>query len=364
MESEPQKGDLYFPPMRPRLAPDHPKPRRWRIGGLKMQSHKLGNTEIKVAPLALGGNVFGWTTDEATSFQLLDAFVDKGFSLVDTADVYSRWFPGHKGGESETIIGNWLKKSGKRGHVVIATKVGVAMGEEKRGLSAAYIRRAVEDSLRRLQTDYIDLYQAHKDDPNAPLAETLGAFTELIRQGKVRAIGASNYSGQRLAEALEVSKQKKLASYQTLQPEYNLCDRLAYESDLEPVCQKHGLGVICYYSLASGFLTGKYRSEADLSKSPRGQTVKKYLDARGFRILDALDQVAEKHNSTPTQVALAWLIARPSITAPIASATSLKQLDDLVQAANLELDQASIDLLSAASEQNPTNQSRPSAAGN
>jgi aryl-alcohol dehydrogenase-like predicted oxidoreductase len=238
------------------------------------------------------------------------------------------------------------------------------MGEEKRGLSAAYIQRAVEDSLRRLQTDYIDLYQAHKDDPNTPLAETMGAFTELLRQGKVRAIGASNYSGQRLAEALEVGKREELASYQTLQPEYNLYDRFAYESDLEPVCQKHALGVICYYSLASGFLTGKYRAEGDLSKSPRGQTVKKYLDARGFRILDALDHVAKQHNSTPTQVALAWLIARPSITAPIASATNLKQLDDLVQAANLELDRASIDLLNEASEQNPRSQSRPLAAGN
>jgi aryl-alcohol dehydrogenase-like predicted oxidoreductase len=334
------------------------------IGGLKMQNRKLGNTGFKVAPLALGGNVFGWTADEATSFKLLDAFVDKGFSLIDTADVYSRWVPGHKGGESETIIGNWLKKSGKRGDVVIATKVGTAMGEEKRGLSAAYIQRAVEDSLRRLQTDYIDLYQAHKDDPNTPLAETMGAFTELLRQGKVRAIGASNYSGQRLAEALEVGKREELASYQTLQPEYNLYDRFAYESDLEPVCQKHALGVICYYSLASGFLTGKYRAEGDLSKSPRGQTVKKYLDARGFRILDALDHVAKQHNSTPTQVALAWLIARPSITAPIASATNLKQLDDLVQAANLELDRASIDLLNEASEQNPRSQSRPLAAGN
>ena len=329
-----------------------------------MQSRKLGNTEFKVAPLALGGNVFGWTADEATSFKLLDAFVDEGFNLVDTADVYSRWVPGHKGGESETIIGNWLKKSGKRGHVVIATKVGMAMGDEKQGLSASYIQRAVDDSLRRLQTDYIDLYQAHKDDPNVPLAETLGAFAELLRQGKVRAIGASNYSGQRLAEALEVSTQEKLASYQTLQPEYNLYDRFAYESDLEPVCQKHGLGVICYYSLASGFLTGKYRSEADLSKSPRGQTAKKYLDTRGFRILAALDRVAKRHNSTPTQIALAWLIARPSITAPIASATNLKQLDDLVQAANLELDPASIELLNEASEQNPRNQSRPFAAGN
>src|SRR6202041_3856824 len=242
-----------------------------------MQKRKLGKTGIEGAPLVLGGNVFGWTVDEPASFELFDAFVDKGFNLIDTADVYSNWVPGHKGGESETIIGKWLKKGGKRSKVVIATKVGMGMGEGKKGLSASYIQRAVEDSLRRLQTDHIDLYQAHKDDPNTPLAETLGAFTELLRQGKVRAIGASNYSGQRLAEALEVSKREKLASYQTLQAEYNLYDRFAYESDLEPVCQKHGLGVICYFSLASGFLTGKYRSEADLSKSPRGQTVKKYL---------------------------------------------------------------------------------------
>jgi aryl-alcohol dehydrogenase-like predicted oxidoreductase len=327
-----------------------------------MQKRKLGKTGFEVAPLALGGNVFGWTADEATSFKLLDAFVDNGFSLIDTADVYSRWIPGHKGGESETIIGNWLKKSGKRNQVVIATKVGMDMGEGKKGLSASYIQRAVEDSLRRLQTDYIDLYQAHEDDPDTPLAETLGAFTELVRQGKVRAIGASNYSGARLAEALEVSRQNGLASYQTMQPEYNLYDRFAYESDLEPVCQKHGLGVICYFSLASGFLSGKYRSDADFSKSPRGQMVKKYLNPRGLRILDALDQVAKRHNTIPTQVALAWLMARPSITAPIASATSLQQFDALLQAASLELDKSSIELLNKASAQDPKNETRPSAA--
>jgi len=327
-----------------------------------MQKRKLGNTGFEIAPLALGGNVFGWTADESTSFQLLDAFVDKGFNLVDTADVYSHWVPGHKGGESETIIGKWLKQSGKRDKVVIATKVGMAMGEDKKGLSAAYIRQAVEDSLHRLQTDRIDLYQAHKDDPNTPLEETLGAFSELIQQGKVRAVGASNYSGQRLAEALDVSSQKGLARYETLQPEYNLYERFAYETDLEQLCQKSGLGVICYFSLASGFLTGKYRSEADLSKSPRGQMVKKYLNARGLRILDALDEVAQQHGATPTQIALAWLMARPSIAAPIASATSLKQLNELVQAADLELSQASIELLNKASEQVPANESRTSAA--
>jgi aryl-alcohol dehydrogenase-like predicted oxidoreductase len=327
-----------------------------------MQKRKLGNTGFEVAPLALGGNVFGWTAGEIISFRLLDAFVDKGFNLVDTADVYSHWVPGHKGGESETIIGKWLKKSGKRSKVIVATKVGMAMGEDKKGLSAAYIQQAVEDSLRRLQTDYIDLYQAHQDDPNTPLEETLGTFTNLIRQGKVRAIGASNYSGQRLAEALDVSQQKKLERYQTLQPEYNLYDRFGYESDLEQLCQKNDLGVICYFSLASGFLTGKYRSESDLSKSPRGQMVKKYLNARGLRILDALVGVAERNNATPTQVALAWLMARPSITAPIASATNLQQLDELVDSINLELDQSSIQLLNKASEQTPANESRTSAA--
>lgn len=332
-----------------------------------MQRRRLGNTGFEIAPLALGGNVFGWTADEPTSFKVLDAFVDKGFNLIDTADVYSEWVPGHKGGESEAIIGKWLKQSGKRDKVVIATKVGMAMGEDKKGLSAAYIQQAVEDSLRRLQTDHIDLYQAHKDDPNTPLEETLGAFTELIQQGKVRAIGASNYSGQRLAEALDVSdkttdSRTALARYQTLQPEYNLYERFVYETDLEQLCQKNGLGVICYFSLASGFLTGKYRSIGDLSKSPRGLRVKKYLNARGLRILDALDEVAQQHGATPTQVALAWLMARPSITAPIASATSVDQLSELTQAANLDLSQASIELLNKASEQVPENESRTSAA--
>jgi aryl-alcohol dehydrogenase-like predicted oxidoreductase len=327
-----------------------------------MQKRKLGRTGIEVAPLALGGNVFGWTADESASFKLLDGFVDRGFNLIDTADIYSNWVPGHKGGESETIIGNWLKKSGKRNRAVIATKVGLAMGDGKKGLSASYIQQAVEDSLRRLQTDYIDLFQAHKDDPANPLAETLEAFTDLIRQGKVRGIGASNYSGARLEEALKVGQEMGLASYQTLQPEYNLYDRFGYENDLEPVCQKYELGVIPYFSLASGFLSGKYRSEADLSKSQRGQSVKKYLNARGFRILDALDRVAKQHNATPTQVALAWLMARPSITAPIASATNLKQLDDLVQSAALTLDRSSIEVLNQASAEDSGNESRPSAA--
>ncbi len=327
-----------------------------------MQKRKLGKTGFEIAPLALGGNVFAWTADEPTSFKVLDAFVDKGFSLIDTADVYSHWVPGHKGGESETIIGNWLKKSGKRSQAIIATKVGMEMPGVGKGLSASHIKAEVEASLRRLQTDYIDLYQAHKDDPHTPLEETLQAFTDLLRQGKVRAIGASNYSGKRLAEALAVSQQKGLASYQTMQPEYNLYDHFGYESDVEPVCRKHELGVICYFALASGFLSGKYRSEADLSKSQRGQMVKKYLNPRGFRILDALDKVAKQYSATPTQVALAWLIARPSITAPIASATNLQQLDDLGRATSLELDSSSIALLDKASAPDSKSESRPSAA--
>jgi aryl-alcohol dehydrogenase-like predicted oxidoreductase len=299
----------------------------------------------------LGGNVFGWTIDEPTSFQILDAFVDSGLNLIDTADIYSTWVPGHTGGESETIIGNWLKRSGKRSKIVLATKVGMQMPSGK-GLTKDHILQAVEDSLRRLQTDTIDLYQSHEDDRSTPLQETLGAYAQLIKQGKVRAIGASNYSADRLAEALQVSRKHGLPFYQSLQPKYNLYERAEYESTLEPLVLKEGLGVIPYYGLASGFLTGKYRSENDLAKSPRGAGVKKYLDQRGFRILAALDEVAKAHHSTPGKVALAWLIARPSITAPIASATSLEQLNDLVDATRLELDPASIERLNQASAKN------------
>ena len=314
-----------------------------------MNNRRLGNSQLDVSPLCFGGNVFGWTADEATSFRLLDAFVDAGFNFIDTADVYSRWVPGHQGGESETILGKWFKGSGKRDKVVIATKAGFEMAPDKKGLSKAYLFRAVEDSLTRLQTDRIDLYQSHTDDKETPLEETLEAYGHLIQQGKVRAIGASNYSGERLAEALQVSKQRGYPSYQCLQPLYNLYDRANYESDLEPVCAANGLGVIPYFSLAAGFLTGKYRSEGDLSKSPRGVRVKNYLNDRGFRILDVLDQVAKQHNSTPAQVALAWLMARPSITAPIASATSLDQLNELFEATRLKLDAASIAALNQAS---------------
>ena len=314
-----------------------------------MKRRKLGGSGLEVAPFALGGNVFGWTADEATSFKILDAFVSHGFNLIDTADTYSRWVPGNRGGESETIIGKWLKQSGARSKVVVATKVGMEMAPDMKGLSKTYILREVEDSLKRLQTDYIDLYQSHTDDSATPMEETLEAYAQLMKQGKVRAIGASNFGAERLAEALRVSEQHGYPRYESLQPHYNLYERSEYESKLEPLCRQKGTGVITYFSLARGFLTGKYRSEDDLSKSPRGQGVKGYLNERGFRILDALDRVAKQYGSTPARVSLAWLIARPSVTAPIASATSVEQLDDLAQAAQLALDAASLQLLNQAS---------------
>ena len=314
-----------------------------------MQKRKLGNSGLEVAPLAFGGNVFGWTVDEPTSFALLDAFVGAGFNLIDTADVYSRWVQGHSGGESETIIGKWLKRSGKRAKVVIASKVGKEMGPNRKGLSKTYILQAVEDSLQRLQTDYIDLYQSHADDPETPLEETLEAYDQLIRQGKVRTIGASNFSAQRLAKSLEVSEQTGYPRYESLQPLFNLYDRIDYEKELEPLCREKGLGVISYFSLASGFLSGKYRSKDDLSNRARGSFVEKYLNERGFRIIDALDSVAQQHNMTPAKVALAWLISHPSITAPIASATNLEQLNELIDATTIKLNPAVIDLLNQAS---------------
>jgi len=314
-----------------------------------MQHRPLGNSGLEVAPLAFGGNVFGWTADEPASFALLDAFVDAGFNLIDTADVYSRWVPGHVGGESESIIGKWLKRSGKRERIVLASKVGMEMGPGKIGLSKQYIRAAVEDSLRRLQTDRIDLYQSHTDDPDTPLAQTLETYAELITAGKVRAIGASNYSAARLAEALELSRRHGLPRYESLQPMYNLCDRAPYEAELEALCRKEGLGVINYFGLARGFLTGKYRSQADLGKSPRGAGIKGYLNERGLRILAALDQVAERYRATPAQVTLAWEMARPGITAPIASATSVRQFAELARAAELALDDDAIEALNQAS---------------
>ena len=314
-----------------------------------MKRRKLGNSALEISPLVFGGNVFGWTADEPTSFKLLDAFVAAGFNSIDTADVYSRWAPGHSGGESETVLGKWIKRSGNREKVIIATKVGSEMGPGKKGLSKAYIFRAAEDSMQRLQTDYIDLYQSHIDDADTPLEETLGAYAELIKQGKVRAIGASNYKADRLAAALEVSKKTGLPRYESLQPNYSLCERAEYEATLEPLCQKEGLDVINYFPLAAGFLSGKYRSEADVAKSARARLVTKYLHEGGFKILQALDQVAKKYNATPARVSLAWLLARPSITAPIVSATSLVQLNDLIASVELKLDRSSIELLDRAS---------------
>ena len=314
-----------------------------------MNYRALGRSGLRVSPICFGGNVFGWTADAATSFSLLDAWVDAGMNFVDTADVYSRWVPGHTGGESETIIGKWLERSGKRDKIVLATKVGKPMGDDKVGLAPAYIRSAVEASLKRLQTDVIDLYQSHDDDATVPLADTLGAYAELIQAGKVRAIGASNFSAPRLAEALAVSAKLGLPRYESLQPLYNLVERPAYEAELEAVCVQNGLGVINFFALASGFLSGKYRSEADLGKSARGQGVKKYLNPKGLAVLHALDAVSERLNATPAQVALAWQIARPGITAPIASATSLAQLEGLVAAARLTLDTDAIRAIDAAS---------------
>jgi aryl-alcohol dehydrogenase-like predicted oxidoreductase len=314
-----------------------------------MNKRKLGSSGLEIAPLVLGGNAIGWTADEVASFKVLDAFVASGFNAIDTANSYSKWVPGHQGGESETIIGKWLKRTGNRSKVIIATKVGWDMGPGNRGLSKSYILRAAEESLRRLQTDYIDLYQSHKDDPDTPIEETLSAYAELIRQGKVRAIGASNYTAARLTEALEISKRTGLPRYESLQPHYSLIERAGYEAELEPVCLKEGLGVINYWPLASGFLTGKYRSEADLGKSPRGQSAKKYLNQRGFNILHALDEVARKYNANPARVSLAWVLARPSITAPISSARNVDQLNDLIESTKLQLDPGSIELLNQAS---------------
>ena len=314
-----------------------------------MNKRKLGNSGLEISPLVFGGNVFGWTLDEASSFKLLDAFVAAGFNAIDTADIYSKWVPGHTGGESETIIGKWLARAGNRNKVIIATKVGMEMAPDKKGLSKAYILRAAEDSLRRLKTDVIDLYQSHTDDPETPIEETLGAYAELIAQGKVRAIGASNFKADRLAKALEISKKSRLPRYESLQPLYNLYDRAEFEAKLEPLCLKEKIGVINYFPLASGFLSGKYRSERDIEQRPRARMLKKYVNERGFRILNALDQVAKKYNATPARVSLAWLLARPSITAPIVSATSIEQLHDLIASVELKLDRASIELLNQAS---------------
>lgn len=317
-----------------------------------MEHRALGRSGLQVAPLAFGGNVFGWTIDEPASFALLDAFADAGFDLIDTADVYSSWVPGNQGGESETIIGNWLRSRGSRDRVLVATKVGGGSGS--RELSKQHITSAVEDSLRRLRTDRIDLYQAHYDDAETPLEETLAAFAGLIEAGKVRAIGASNYTPARFAEALAVSERTGLPRFESLQPPYNLYDREDYEGAAQALCVERQIGVIPYFSLAAGFLTGKYRSEADFTKSARGAHVAKYLNPRGERILAALDAVAERYGATPAQVALAWLAAQPGITAPIASATSLEQFRDLVAGVHLQLDADALRLLTDAGAETAT----------
>jgi aryl-alcohol dehydrogenase-like predicted oxidoreductase len=313
---------------------------------------QLGRTDLQIAPLVFGGNVFGWTVDEATSFALLDRFVGAGFNAIDTADVYSAWAPGHQGGESETIIGNWLKAdASRRQRVVLITKVGAPLGPDRSGLSAQRIVAAVEDSLRRLQTDHIDLYISHYPDTQTPVEESLRAYETLIQQGKVRAIGASNYDAEQLREALKVAADANLPRYEVLQPEYNLYDRAGYEGALRAVAVAEQLGVITYYSLASGFLSGKYRSKEDLGKSVRGGGIEKYLDARGLRILGALDAVAKAHAAQPAEVALAWLISREGVTAPIASATSVAQVDSLIRATQLKLTEEDLSSLNSASAQ-------------
>ena len=312
-----------------------------------MNKRKLGRSGLEIAPLALGGNVFGWTIDEPTSFQILDRFVDAGFNFIDTADIYSVW--AGTPGISETIIGKWFQRSGKRGRVVLATKVGMQMAPEQKGLARRYIVAEVEASLRRLQTDHIDLYQAHTDDPDTPQDETLAAFAELVKAGKVRALGASNFTADRLTSALKISAERKWPRYESLQPHYNLYERAGYEDALEAVCRENGLGVITYFSLASGFLTGKYRTEQDFKKSARGGGMTKFFNARGFLILGALDEIAARYHTKPAQVALAWLLARPTVTAPIASATSIPQLEELMAATRLQLDADAIALLTKAS---------------
>jgi aryl-alcohol dehydrogenase-like predicted oxidoreductase len=315
-----------------------------------METRRLGQSSLEVPPITFGCNVFGWTADEKTSFALLDAWLDAGFNFLDTADVYSRWHPGNSGGDSEMIIGKWLRARSNRDKIILATKLGIEMAPGKKGLSKAYMQTAVEDSLRRLQTDYIDLYQSHRDDPETPIEETLSAYADLIKQGKVREIGASNFSAARMAESLKISTDKGLPRYQSLQPHYSLVERAEFEGPLEDLCLAEKIGVIGYYSLASGFLTGKYRSQADTQGQARGSRVQKYLDDYGFSVLAALDEVAARYEAKPGQIALAWLIARPSVTAPIASATNLQQLAELVEAAEIELDADSIQKIDTASQ--------------
>ncbi|RRJ93966.1 aldo/keto reductase [Flavobacterium macacae] len=314
-----------------------------------MEKRKLGNTDLEVYPIAFGGNVFGWTLDEKKSFEILNGFAEAGFNFIDTADVYSRWKPGNSGGESEKIIGNWLKEKKNRHDIILTTKVGSDMGNGKKGLKKEYILKAVEDSLKRLKTDYLDLYQTHFDDESTPVLETLEAYDQLVKDGKIRWIGTSNMSPERIKESLGTSAEKGLPSYETLQPHYNLYAREKYESQYEPLALGHGLGVFTYFSLESGFLTGKYKTKEDLKKSPRGGDMDKYFDARGLKILNALDEISKQNDTTPASVALAWLIQRPSVTAPIVSATSLNQLDAIIQAPDLNLNSDAIRFLNGSS---------------
>jgi aryl-alcohol dehydrogenase-like predicted oxidoreductase len=314
-----------------------------------MEKRKLGRSDLLVSPLTLGGNVFGWTLDEKKSFEILDAFVDAGMNFIDTADTYSTWVPGNHGGESEMIIGKWLKKSGKRTDVIIATKLGGDMGDGKKGLSAKYIKQEVEASLKRLHTDHIDLYQSHYDDPETPVSETMTAFNELIKEGKVRYIGASNFTAERIKESNDFARENNLQPYVSLQPLYNLYDRQKFEKQYLKLVTDEGLGVIPYYSLASGFLSGKYRSEADLGKSARGHGIKKYLDERGLRILSAMDKVADDQHASLSEIAIAWLLHKPFITSAIASATKEKQLKELVNGTGLKLTDAQMQQLDEAS---------------
>lgn len=317
-----------------------------------MKLRPLGRSGLSVPPLCFGCNVFGWTVDETSSFRLLDNVLDHGLTFLDTADVYSRWVPGHSGGESETIIGKWMKSRGNRDRIILATKVGMDMGDGKVGLKPDYIARAVEDSLRRLQTETIDLYQSHKDDETTPQEETLAAYDKLIKAGKVRTIGASNFSAERLQSALEIAKANGLPRYESMQPEYSLAERSSYEGALERVCRENDVGVITFFSLAAGFLTGKYRSESDFAKSPRGsRSIPRYMNPRGMRILACLDEVAAEKRAEPAAVALAWLMAKPTITAPIASATKPEQVATLVAATKLELSKEQVERLDAASAQ-------------
>ena len=314
-----------------------------------MQTRRLGNTHMQIAPIVFGGNVLGWTADEATSFRVLDAFVDHGFNAIDTADVYSRWAPGHQGGESETVLGRWLKaRPGMRERVTIFTKVGSDMGQGKRDLSSGWILRAVEDSLTRLGIEEIDLYFSHWPDPTAEHADTLGAYDRLLKAGKIRAIGASNYDAALLQSALDVAEAEGLPAYQVIQPGYNLHDRAAFEGPLRDLCLERNIGVVCYYGLAAGFLSGKYRNEADLGGRARGESVRRYMTPKGLAILSALDRVAEEQGASQAEVALAWLIQREGVTAPIASATSVEQVESFARAASLTLSAEALSLLETA----------------